>query len=190
VWIINQLNKSKTINNEKENSPVLEQIEAQLKEAVQKRADCQSALNALPEFQRLIEAEQVVKNLNDLKKAEVDRLNAEKVEQVKEEIIKAGFEVRKGHSTSSTNHKHWQSDEGEPWTVLIVHNSRPEVRHVSESSTKETFSTVDKSEFQEQWLLGHGETEEEAWENAIESWNDEETRAAALVQPLSNSSNI
>jgi hypothetical protein len=156
------------------------ELKQQLEQAIKHRLKCKETLEALSEWQFLQEANQLVSQLETEIRTEEKRLKKESEERSKQEIIDAGFEVRTGHTTGSTNHRDWQSDDGEPWTFLIVHSSRPQVKHVSESSRGESISTIDGSDFNEEWLLGHGETEEEAWEDAIENWVDSETKELAL----------
>jgi hypothetical protein len=156
------------------------ELRQQLEQAIKHRLRCKEVLEALPEWKFLQEASQLVSQIEAEIHAEEERLKKKNEERSKQEIITAGFELRAGHTTGSTNHRDWQSDKGEPWTFLIVHSSRPQVKHVSESSRGESISTVDDSDFNQEWLLGHGETEEEAWEDALENWVDSEIKELAL----------
>jgi hypothetical protein len=159
---------------------MLEKLKRQLAQAVEVESICRTALESLQEFRDLQEAVQAVKELRKQIDLEQSKINGENAQRMKQEIIAAGFEIRTGHTTGSTNHRDWQSDNGEPWTFLIVHASVPQVTHVSESSRGEDFVMADDSDFNEAWLLGHGETEDEAWEVALENWVDEEFKAAAI----------
>lgn len=74
-----------------------------------------------------------------------------------------------GHTTGSTNHRDWQSDQGEPWTFLIVPTGTPSIEHVGESSNcvDVLFSGGEEIEIPDEW--GHGETLDEAWESLLEN---------------------
>ena len=159
---------------------MLDQLKAQLQEAIQKSVAANQALEALPEFQSLTKYRSAVNELEQQIKIEEERIAVEQAEQTKQEILAAGFEIRSGHSTGSTNHRDWQSDDGEPWTFLIVHSSRPHIAHVSESSRGESYTDVNNNDFDENWVLGHGETEKEVWEDAIDSWQDDDLKTKAL----------
>lgn len=159
---------------------MIEDLKAQLQEAIQQSNAANDVLEALPEFKHLVECRSVVSKLERQIKVEQEHIAALQVEQIKQEILTAGFKVRHGHTTGSTNHRDWQSDNGEPWTFLIVHSSRPQIAHVSESSRGESYTDIDGHNFNENWVLGYGETEEEAWEDAIDTWKEEEYRTKAL----------
>ena len=109
---------------------------------------------------------------------EEERLNRQLMEPTKKELLAMGFECRSGHKTGSTNHRGHQSDNGEPWTFVVVRKDRPAISHILEQSRGISVSPV---QFNPNWILGNGETEDEAWELSCENWmDDEQFRADAI----------
>ena len=78
------------------------------------------------------------------------------------------LECRTGHDTSSTNHRDWQSDNGETFTFVIVNTDCPRITHIGETSrhTWVHLEGQEHAEDHEDILLGSGQTEAEAWEDA------------------------
>jgi hypothetical protein len=158
----------------------LNELKAQLDRAVEELNRHKLALESLPEFKAVKDAEGLVIDIQSQIITEGERLEAERLGKVKEEILQAGFEVRHGHTTSASNHHRRTSEDGEPWTYLIVLSSRPKVSHISEWSRDITIECEGEG-FEADWILGHGETEEEAWEDAASTWGDKDYRALALA---------
>jgi hypothetical protein len=100
-------------------------------------------------------------------------------EQVKAQIIEAGFELRTGHQTISCADYAWQSVDGKDWTYVIVHKLRPQVQRIAEWSRGLYTTDINGNNFPEKWIVGYGTTEDEAWLEATTYW-DVEVKIDAL----------
>lgn len=160
---------------------MLEKLEAELKLAISALNRANSALEATEEAKHLKKCKEDVELIQEKLKAETLRAEKLQIEKIKQEIIDAGFEVRKDHKTSATNHHDRTSDNGEPYTYLIVHKNRPEIKYVSETSHDTYYTDINDTAFDADWVLGYGENWEEAWKDAIYTWRFEEARATALA---------
>lgn len=102
---------------------------------------------------------------------EEENLTRLSLEPTKKELLRIGLECRSGHKTGSTNHREFQSDNGEYWTFVVVHKDRPAIECISE---RYRGISVSPNHFNPNWILGNGETEDEAWDLACENWIDDE----------------
>lgn len=106
-----------------------------------------------------------IAELQQIEAALIEEQRLDKVEKGRLLLEKLGLEVRQGHKTHSTGHRDWQSDGGEPWTVLLVPNGTPVITCVSEWSNRVCVCFEDESEADWSELRGFkGETLEEALE--------------------------
>ncbi|HEY9295747.1 MAG TPA: hypothetical protein VIQ31_05130 [Phormidium sp.] len=166
-------------------------LQGQLAEAKNIFRECNARLKATPEFK------EVAKTMNRISRIQAQIKAEEKRESdlAKEEILAAGFELRNNHTTYSTSQHDWQSHKGELWTFVIVHKLRPQFSHIAEFSSSikiyiEDPICVDENNPEpgdlgkQQWLLGYGKTEAEAWQTAVDAWcspiSSEVVKAAAL----------
>lgn len=99
-------------------------------------------------------------------------------EQAKVEIAEAGFELRTGHATISTSMYPWRSEGGREWTYVIVHKFRPHIQQVAEWSRGLYTTDTNGNNFPEKWIIGYGETVEEAWLEATTYWDEKVKRDA------------
>lgn len=93
-------------------------------------------------------------------------------EQVKVQIIEAGFELRTGHATISTSMYPWASPGGEEWTYIITHRLRPQIQRVAEWSKGLYTTDINGNNFPEKWIVGYGKTKDEAWIEATTYWDE------------------
>jgi len=144
----------------------LDEAQNQLKEAT-------ASLQSCVEFTRVQEAEKKVRSVEELIKGQEEKFKKEQFESKKNELQRKGHKVVVGHTTSATNHHGRTSDDGEPYTFLIVAQGSPKVLHVSENSRGiRVFFLLDgekEEEVDPDWIVGSGETEQEAWEDAIDN---------------------
>lgn len=142
-------------------------------------------LQELPEYKIVQQLNTEVDKVKQEIKEEEEKLKQEQFEKTKQELIDAGFELRHGHMTGASNQDGRTSDNGEPYTFLVVHCSRPKILEIFEWSKGQSIAYEDeRQEFKQDWIghgwIGHGESEEDAWLDAINNWADEEIRAIAL----------
>jgi hypothetical protein len=163
----------------------IDALNAQLLEIYASLEKAQERLTATPEWVECDRLIGQVKSLQTSIQEEKYRLDQEVYETTKAEIITAGFEVRTGHTTSSTNHRSTQSQNGETWKFLILNSKLPKVEHIDETSgdTNVCFDGVESDDALSslQMVLGYGETEQEAWSDAITTWNYDEDRKRVLA---------
>ena len=160
---------------------MLDKLKTELTAANQALTDASTLLEATTEYKKVQQAKSAVEDLKNKIKDEEIKVANDKAEKVKVEIIEAGFELRSGHTTSATNHHGRTSENGEPYTYLIVHKKRPQIDHVSESSNNTYYTDINDNDFDADWVLGYGESEEDCWEDAIYTWKYEDYRIAALA---------
>jgi hypothetical protein len=151
----------------------LDELRRKLIEAENNQKLKRKALEASIEFREAREADQSVSDLLHKIWQENQRIRQERIDQNNKPIIAAGYEVRTGHGTSSGI-----GDNGDNWIFVIVHKTSPRINRIL-IFQGEVSCLVGKPievKVSEDFILGHGETEQQAWEDAIDCWNDIEDK--------------
>jgi hypothetical protein len=125
---------------------------------------------------QLTEAEKTVFELKSRIK-EHERIRQERIDQNNKPIIAAGYEVRTGHETFST-HGDW----GDTWKFVIVHKTSPRINRIELNRGEVSCYIGTSPQFvsNDRFILSCGETEQDAWENAIYDWNQIEDKVNGL----------
>lgn len=140
-------------------------LEGQLAEAKNIFRESEAALKATPEFKEVTKAMNRISHIQVQIKAE----EKQKANLVKKEILASGFEVR--------------TTMEDDYLFIILHKSHPKIFHIQECDkgllvyTRDPICTdehdPESSDVSKQeWLLGYGKTEKEAWKHAIENWSN------------------
>lgn len=87
------------------------------------------------------------------------------VEQIKQEMIDAGYECRKVLCRTARITDFYKCQ------FVVVWNIRPAIDCIY-YQPPDTFRVVPviKQEFSPKWIIGWGETEEQAWQRAVAEW--------------------
>jgi len=102
----------------------------------------------------------------------------------KSQLIDQGYECRSGHTTGDWADFGWSHDTiGKECSFVIVKKDFPEIKHIADNGSLGIIYLTDGEQMEEyenvinkegEWeevayIFGYGETEEEAWENAVET---------------------
>lgn len=164
-------------------------LQEQLFAATEVLANAEANLQLSVEFLAVKEAKKLVYSLTQQLEKEKKLAKLAELNKNKTNLINLGFVCQTGHTTSASNHHNRTSDDGEPYTFLIIHSSKPKVENVIEWSNGISVTWKNLSDLKnsypnshEEWIVGYGETEKEAWEEAVYSWSNfsEEEKQAAL----------
>ncbi len=109
------------------------------------------------------------------------RRNA-KLKRLEVFVLSNGGEVRTGHLTDATNK--YTSDNGEPYTFILVRAETPMISFVCERSSGARIEFEDGSDVLEDdpLIISWGETVEEMWQSLMEEMDDNETEVSFVKE--------
>ena len=135
--------------------------------------EMREALEATPQWKALRAQEALLKGL--IRRAE-EEAKAKETDAIAR-LVALGFEARTGHSFDG-----YDSD-GSNLTWVICHSSRPKLDHAYDGKYENRFDFLGNQEpdTERNWVLSYGETQEKAWEGALEATQSEINEALAGV---------
>jgi hypothetical protein len=150
-------------------SEQLKQLESELQQAKNEHFLQSRVVDNLPEVKSLYKAKRKVQFLQEKFNKLQEQVDLERLERIKKQLIEKGFECRSGHTTSSPADSEWVSYDGAPWTFVVVPSTYPQITHISEKDCSADILTNNGETFINN-TLGHGQTESEAWADAVDTW--------------------